>query len=610
MFYDDWQVSELLNRLEHTVTGSVRDSIHTLQEGWDFVCATLPDPDILRSQGHNLDELHDQGRRLMAQYEESLIHLQQNWSGHMADMYLPPSVTAFQVEHGLEPTDAGAGSQLYNNLRTVVEAFSHNRDTHYDWGNRFHEMRDKQSDARWTIGGMAALGLVETSFGVGEVTDGPELAATAVRIGGILIDVERLLEMARLIGGISVAVLTAYAIYEAATGELALPFITTDNRPPAISTDPGTGSGIGGWPTWNPDNPPPYAKIVIALILSGISAEILRIAVSKWTEAQRDAFVLAAVDKWGCDRDSIQAFLDANPNLQGQDILKALSARQLVWQNQAFIDALQAKLADPQYQDPAVQKSIRKMMGELQDRIGQLNGYENQILAGRTPETIDNDLTSAQNDFNGSWPEWKIAEYYAEQGKLISFNWTYGDSSEIDVLIRDGDGIRFIQAKNYANSFGVNGPGGVGNSDRFEKVAAQIENTKDLANDPNVIKELQRQYPWFDGKITVEEDLINNQQKTSTNWTNVQNQLISQFGIDVKTTDPRNPPNDPTNPNYPFNDSRFYNSLTKPPGLPTDWCRPASSPPTPVPVPTSTSGSGQPPSGPGSTAPPTPTPAP
>ncbi len=216
-------VDDALNQLEQWFP-DLKDPIETLRQGWDFVTGYYPDPAVLRTQRDTLSELHDRGQQLLSQYTESILSLQQSWQGNLANFYLPPSVTAFQVEHDMEPPDHSVSTRLSNNLLSLVQAFDHNSGTHGHWANQFDSIRGKQTDARVSIvacvGGVAVTSFIPVA---GEAGDAAEITATSITIGSILNDVAQLLKDARvvivIVGAIGITATVA------AVDQLVLPHI-------------------------------------------------------------------------------------------------------------------------------------------------------------------------------------------------------------------------------------------------------------------------------------------------------------------------------------------------------------------------------------------------
>jgi hypothetical protein len=219
-------VDDALNFLEQHAPGFLKGAVETLREGWDFVVASFPDPDVIRTQGHNLSSLHDRGQKLFEQYAQGISTLQGKWQGDLADTYLPPSGMAIAEQHGVEVTDNSVSTQLLTNFSTFVDSLDHNSGTHYNWGTKFDDVRGKQTEARVTIAGSVVLAAGALAVpGAGELFDGGEIPGAAAIIAGILNGVRQIWQDYKIIIIVTGAVAGAAVITAIAVDELAKPAI-------------------------------------------------------------------------------------------------------------------------------------------------------------------------------------------------------------------------------------------------------------------------------------------------------------------------------------------------------------------------------------------------
>jgi hypothetical protein len=180
-------VDDALEHLKQICPDDLKPAVETLRQGWDFVVGYYPDPAVLRNQRDTLSDLRDRGNMLLSQYTDSIIKLQQTWQGDLAAQYLPPSVTAFQVEHDLEPPDTSASTKLSDNLLALARALDHNQGTHNHWADQFDDMRDKQTTARGTIIAVAAINIGTDWIPVwGEIDLPASITAASITIGEIM----------------------------------------------------------------------------------------------------------------------------------------------------------------------------------------------------------------------------------------------------------------------------------------------------------------------------------------------------------------------------------------------------------------------------------------
>ena len=289
----------------------------------------------------------------------------------------------------------------------------------------------------------------------------------------------------------------------------------------------------------------------------------------------------------GCDRKAIENLLNAYPGATVEEIINALAIKRTLQQLKDLKQQLENKRTDPRY-NPAdkkarteLQDSFDRMEKAIDKEMQNLDEFMQQYLSHTLPPNvnIDNRLANLNNNLNGFYAEWKIAEYYGDRGELLYFGKNTsggGVKTDIDVAIRDGNSIRWIQVKAYKDSFGT----GSGN---YKGLYRQINNTDQLSKNPQVIDTLKKLYPWFDGNIKYETDLINTQplDPSKGGWQGIADNLRTDFNGPVVSTDP----NDTGNPGHgssknkfdpktPINDPNFNKNLTPPPPSNTGWCAP------------------------------------
>jgi hypothetical protein len=151
-----------------------------LREGFELLFFRFPDPDLLRKQANNLDDLHAEGQDLLngpAGLRASLLYLSSRWQGPSAETYLGPhlgpmSDTQMEAYDQAHKNDAQPeGWLLYANLRSVVDALAHNAQSHHDLAHNFTQVNDAQGDMRWmVVGGAADVAVMVAQPETAEVT--------------------------------------------------------------------------------------------------------------------------------------------------------------------------------------------------------------------------------------------------------------------------------------------------------------------------------------------------------------------------------------------------------------------------------------------------------
>lgn len=374
-------------------------------------------------------------------------------------------------------------------------------------------------------------------------------------------------------------------------GTIALYFKQTAVAPaPAPPVNPGKTDGFD--PKQNPD-PDQYAKMLEKAITLLLGAAILNKAIKDLSTDERETVIQELLKKTGCDRAAIEALLNAYPDATVDEILKALAIKRVIQQFQDLKAQMQKKRTEPSY-NPADKKAAKEIQDSFDRAIEkidkEINGWEDftkDLLDHKItdPGVIQKKFNNLYNNLNGMWAEWKVAEYYGDKGDLLYFgkDSKYGGiNTEIDVAVRDGTSIRFIQIKAYKTSFGVSDPNSSdGLSSNFRRLLKQVKNTDELFRDPKLIGDLKKMYPWFDGTIKNETDLINTQplDPDKGGWKDVAEKLRTDYPDGaVESTDPNDPGMQSGGKNYdpgnPFNDPNFRGGLTPSDPSNTTWCQP------------------------------------
>src|SRR5690242_17903198 len=76
---------------------------HDLRFAYEIWRVDPPDPKPVQTQHDTLDTLHTRAVGLRTSFSDALYQLQSNWTGNEASYYFGPQVTAFQIEHDMEP---------------------------------------------------------------------------------------------------------------------------------------------------------------------------------------------------------------------------------------------------------------------------------------------------------------------------------------------------------------------------------------------------------------------------------------------------------------------------------------------------------------------------
>lgn len=154
------------------------------------------DPQVVHRQANNIDDLRKQGDDLVREFNDSLIALRPHWQsdpGGMAYKYLGPEVTAFQIEHDLEPVRSASnpetGWQLWQGLKDLTALLEYNGAAHHAAGDKLdkivslhNQLGDDVRNAVINLGAMVALAFVPGP----DLLDIPDAAVEADMVGTTL----------------------------------------------------------------------------------------------------------------------------------------------------------------------------------------------------------------------------------------------------------------------------------------------------------------------------------------------------------------------------------------------------------------------------------------
>jgi hypothetical protein len=181
----DW-IDDLLQQGEKLP--GIGDAIQKLQMVYDIWRNEPANPQPTRDQANNLNDLFQQAQQLRDHFNESLSNLRQKWSGNDAQVYLGPEVTAFEIEHAMEPGTTGTGYQLWNLLNQTTALLNYNAAAHDVGADKLRQIQEFHDElntdfmiALGTLGMMLATAPIP---GVDVVTDsvgaGAEIAEAGV----------------------------------------------------------------------------------------------------------------------------------------------------------------------------------------------------------------------------------------------------------------------------------------------------------------------------------------------------------------------------------------------------------------------------------------------
>ncbi len=191
----DW-IDDLLQKCEGLpVLGGIA---HDLRFAYEILRVDPPDPQPVRNQTNALDNLHSRASALLSSYNESLLTLRQNWSGNVADTYFGPEVTAFEVEHDMEPSTTGVGYQLWNRFNQITSLLEYNHAAHQSAVDTLVQIQNLHGDLQTQVleaAGLLLLDEGEADTGVGAVLDVGTVPLTAERVGAAVETTDKIIEI-------------------------------------------------------------------------------------------------------------------------------------------------------------------------------------------------------------------------------------------------------------------------------------------------------------------------------------------------------------------------------------------------------------------------------
>lgn len=150
----DW-IDDLLQKAEGLpLVGGIA---HDLRFAYEIMRVDPPDPKTVQPQIDSLAGHHTKASQLLSAYNDSLLTLRQSWTGDVADYYFGPQVTAFQIEHDMEPSTVGAGYQLWNRFSQVTDVLDYSRAAHQSAHDTLVELVGLQSELETEVTESAVL---------------------------------------------------------------------------------------------------------------------------------------------------------------------------------------------------------------------------------------------------------------------------------------------------------------------------------------------------------------------------------------------------------------------------------------------------------------------
>lgn len=160
---------------------------HDLRQAWETWRKTPVDPTPFFAQTENLKQLQAQARSLADELNTSRITLRAQWSGHMADVYLGPSVTPFEVEHDMEPNDTSVSFHHWQTLFSLSNNLAYNVGAHRALADKLKKIQSLHDTLNTQIkiagAGLAVMVAEDAAPGLGELADAAEAPAEGAEIG-------------------------------------------------------------------------------------------------------------------------------------------------------------------------------------------------------------------------------------------------------------------------------------------------------------------------------------------------------------------------------------------------------------------------------------------
>jgi hypothetical protein len=160
----DW-IDSLLQKAEGIpVLGGIA---HDLRIAYDVWSKEPANPQPVRNQAQNLDDLYNTAAQLRSQFNDSLLTLRQKWTGDAASAYLGPEITAFQVEHDMEPAFQGAGYNMWNHLNLITSLLDYNGTAHHKAADKLDKIQSLHGELNTQF--LVAVGALGTAVATEEI---------------------------------------------------------------------------------------------------------------------------------------------------------------------------------------------------------------------------------------------------------------------------------------------------------------------------------------------------------------------------------------------------------------------------------------------------------
>jgi len=177
----DW-IDDILQKAEGLpVLGGIAQKLRFAYEIWRI---DPPDPKPVQTQYDTLDKLHTRAVGLRTAFSDALYQLQSKWTGNEASYYFGPQVTAFEIEHDLEPPITGAGYILWNRLNQLTDALDYNRAAHQQAHDTLVQIQNLHGQLQSQV--YEAAGLL-----VADVAEAAIPGAEELDIGTVPLTIER-----------------------------------------------------------------------------------------------------------------------------------------------------------------------------------------------------------------------------------------------------------------------------------------------------------------------------------------------------------------------------------------------------------------------------------
>lgn len=173
---------------------------HDLRLAYDIWREDPPDPQPVQQQINNLDGYHNKASQLLSNFNESLLTLRQSWTGNDADFYFGPQVTAFQIEHDMEPTTTGAGYQMWQRLNQLTYTLDYNRAAHQKAHDTLTQIQDLHGQLQaqvWEAAGLLVADVAEAAIPGAEELDIATVPVTAEKVGEATSLASKIVQIAR-----------------------------------------------------------------------------------------------------------------------------------------------------------------------------------------------------------------------------------------------------------------------------------------------------------------------------------------------------------------------------------------------------------------------------